>query len=181
MRRGTHVARDIPLAKNRSATAIRARDATGETYGVTTIHCVDDAEIEIPCVGAICFDDEQRILLILRGQPPAEGLWSLPGGRIEAGETADAAVVREVREETGLVVRIDREVGTVRRAAPSGGTYVIRDFLVTASAGELRAGDDARDARWVPVVDLDGWETSPGLVDALDSWGLRNGDLGRRF
>lgn len=153
---------------------MRARDAIRETYGVTSIHHVDGAEIEIPCVGAVCIDDAHRLLLILRGQPPAEGLWSLPGGRLEAGESATAAVVREVWEETGLSVQVEREVGTVRRDAPSGGTYVIRDYLVSVLSGDLCAGDDARDTRWVPLRDLEHWDTSPGLIEALDSWGLRD-------
>jgi len=62
----------------------------------------------------------------------------------------------------------------VRRDAPSGGTYVIRDFLVSVLSGELCAGDDARDTRWVPLRDLEHWDTSPGLIEALDSWGLRD-------
>lgn len=140
-----------------------------------------EVDREIPCVGAICIDEERRILLIQRGQQPALGRWSLPGGRVEAGEAAADAVVREVREETGLEVRVSSEVGTVRRPAPTGGTYVIRDFLVVPVTGNLRAGDDARDAVWVPLAELEAWDTSSGLVEALDSWGLREGEPGQRF
>ncbi|MBA2553039.1 MAG: NUDIX domain-containing protein, partial [Geodermatophilaceae bacterium] len=57
----------------------------------------------IPCVGAIVYDEAGRLLLIRRGQPPHAGSWSLPGGRIEAGETPRQAVVREAAEETGLI------------------------------------------------------------------------------
>ena len=129
--------------------------------------------MEIPAVGAVVQDDAGRILLILRGTEPAKGCWSLPGGRVEAGETHEEAVVREVAEETGLPVRVVREVGTVHRDAPGGGTYVIRDFLVVP-IGELepRAGDDADDARWVRSQELAALRTSPGLVDALAAWGL---------
>ena len=130
---------------------------------------------DIPCAGAVCIDRDGRILLIQRGQPPALGQWSLPGGRVEHGEDATAAVVREVREETGLDVEVVREVGTVLREAPTGGTYVIRDFLVTVLAGEMAAGDDARDVRWVPMGDLERWDTSPGLLDALRAWGFLGG------
>lgn len=135
---------------------------------------------DIPCVGAICIDAEHRILLIQRGREPARGQWSLPGGRVEAGEDVLDAVVREVREETGLDVVVDREVGTVRRPAPSGGTYVIRDFIVTPTVGELAAGDDALDARWVPLADLGDWDTSKGLVEALEAWGLLDAVRGMR-
>jgi len=97
---------------------------------------------DIPCVGAVVFDDTNRLLLVKRANPPAQGMWSLPGGRLEVGETAEQGVVREVREETGLLIEVEREVGTVHRTAPGGGTYVIRDFLCTGS-GEPVAGDDA--------------------------------------
>lgn len=128
--------------------------------------------VEIPCVGAICIDEDARILLIQRGQEPARGRWSIPGGRVEPGEDARDAVIREVREETGLDVVVGREVGTVRRDAPSGGTYVIRDFLATPRSGVLAAGDDARAVQWVALADLGEWDTSPGLVEALVAWGL---------
>ena len=84
---------------------------------------------DIPCIGAVVFDDQGRLLLVQRANPPAQGLWSLPGGRQEPGETAEQGVVREVREETGLTVRVEQEVGTVVRQAPSGDDYVIRDFV----------------------------------------------------
>lgn len=126
----------------------------------------------IPCVGAIAVDDAGRVLLIQRANPPAQGRWSLPGGRVEAGESAQQAVVREVVEETGLVVEVVREVGTVEREAPDDATYVIRDFLVRVMSGELRAGDDAVDVRWVDRAELERLPLSPGLIDALTDWDL---------
>ena len=129
--------------------------------------------MEIPAVGAVVMDEAGRLLVILRAKEPAKGCWSLPGGRVEEGETHEAAVVREVVEETGLAVRIVREVGTVRREAPGGGTYVIRDFLAEPAGSTLpSAGDDADDARWVTVEELHALPTSPGLIDALTAWGL---------
>lgn len=124
----------------------------------------------IACVGAIVLDDARRILLIKRGQAPALGMWSIPGGRVEPGESHEVAVVRELLEETGLVGAVVREVGTVYRDAPSGGTYEIRDFLLTVLAGDLRAGTDADDAAWFTRADLDVLPCSPGLVDALAEW-----------
>src|SRR5258707_14303163 len=68
----------------------------------------------IACVGAVIEDDAGRLLLIKRGHDPGRGLWSVPGGRVEAGETAEEAVVREVREETGLIVVTGPLIGSVR-------------------------------------------------------------------
>src|SRR5712691_10819704 len=68
----------------------------------------------IPCVGAVIKDDAGRLLLIKRGHEPGKGLWSVPGGRVEAGETDQEALVREVREETGLVVTAGPLIGSVR-------------------------------------------------------------------
>ena len=128
---------------------------------------------DIPCVGAVLLDDSGRLLLVKRANPPSQGLWSIPGGRVEPGESAEIAVVREVLEETGLAVTIVREVGTVVRDAPGGGRYVIRDFLVTAPAGApLVAGDDADDAQFFTVPDLVPDELSPGLLEALIEWDL---------
>jgi len=129
--------------------------------------------VDIPCVGAVAFDGHGRLLLVRRANPPAQGKWSIPGGRVEPGEEHEAAVLRELREETALVGSVVREVGRIDRDAPSGGVYVIRDFLVSVD-GETapRAGDDASEARWFAPDELEGLETSEGLVDILVHWGL---------
>lgn len=130
---------------------------------------------DIPCVGAVVFDDRGRLLLVKRANPPAQGTWSLPGGRLEPGESASRGVVREVFEETGLTVSVEREVGTFNRSAGSGDTYVIRDFLCRVH-GDARvvAGDDAADARFFQMSEINRLETSEGLLEALDEWGLLN-------
>src|SRR5260370_2884864 len=81
----------------------------------------------IPCVGAIIKDDAGRLLLINRGHQPGQGLWSVPGARVQAGETDEEALVREVREETGLVVTTGPLVGSVRRPAGGASQLDIRD------------------------------------------------------
>ena len=125
----------------------------------------------IPCVGAIITADG-RILLIRRGHEPEAGRWSLPGGRIEAGETDQQALVREVREETGLEVVPGPLIGTVDRPRPDGGVLVIRDYAATVTGGTLAAGDDADDARWFRVRDLAGLTLTTGLEEALNDWGV---------
>lgn len=127
----------------------------------------------IPCVGAVITDPDGRFLLVKRANAPAKGTWSLPGGRVEDGESDEQAVVREVAEETGLDVVVVREVGTLERDSPLGATYVIRDFLVQPiTNAPPRAGDDADDARWFTASEIYELSTSPGLTETLESWGL---------
>jgi 8-oxo-dGTP diphosphatase len=135
------------------------------------------APSEIPCVGGIVTDAEGRILLVRRARDPEAGRWSLPGGRVEPGETAAEATVREVAEETGLRVAVGDEVGSVRRPAPDGRVFAIHDFRCRPldPAASPRAGDDAADARWVDAaayaaLDAAG-ELVTGLTDALRGWG----------
>jgi ADP-ribose pyrophosphatase YjhB (NUDIX family) len=129
----------------------------------------------VPCVGAIIIDAAGRLLLIKRGHEPGKGLWSIPGGRVEPGETDEQAVIREVREETGLVVRPGRLIGAVRRVAPGGAVLDIRDYAATVAGGTLAAGDDADDARWAGWAELTGLAGLPltdGLAEALTDWGV---------
>jgi len=127
----------------------------------------------IPCVGAVIRDDAGRLLLIKRGHEPGKGLWSIPGGRVEAGESDAAAVVREVREETGLVVVPGPLIGSVRRpASGDGGVFDIRDYAAAVTGGALVPGDDADDAVWAGPAELDTLPLTAGLLDTLRSWGV---------
>jgi 8-oxo-dGTP diphosphatase len=126
----------------------------------------------IPCVGAVIKDNAGRLLLIKRGHEPGKGLWSIPGGRIEAGETDAAALMREVREETGLLVTPGRLIGSVRRPAGGGDrVFDIRDYAASVDGGTLVPGDDADDAVWAGPAELDALPLTAGLLDALRSWG----------
>ena len=109
-------------------------------------------------VGAIVFK-ENKVLLVLRGKPPAEKQWSIPGGCVKLGETLQEATEREIREETGLTIRarqpvytfdvIERDdIGQIRFH------YVIVDLLADYIKGEIRPGDDALDVSWVSSRDV---------------------------
>jgi 8-oxo-dGTP diphosphatase len=126
----------------------------------------------IPCVGAVIKDEAGRLLLIKRGHEPGKGLWSIPGGRIEADETDAVALVREVREETGLLVTPGRLIGSARRPAGGGDrVFDIRDYAASVDGGTLVPGDDADDAVWAGPAELDALPLTAGLLDALRSWG----------
>ncbi len=126
----------------------------------------------VPCVGAVVKDSQGRLLLIKRGHEPGAGLWSLPGGRIEPGETDAEALVREMLEETGLIVEPGRLIGQVRRPGIAGDVIDIKDYAATVTGGTLRAGDDAADARWVGTEELGALAVTDGLVEALTDWGI---------
>ncbi len=126
----------------------------------------------IPCVGAVVTDEQGRLLLIKRGHEPGAGLWSIPGGRIEPGETDAEALVREMFEETGLVVEVGPLIGRVQRPGLAGAVIDIADYAATVTGGTLRPGDDAADARWVNIADLARLEITEGLIEALTEWGV---------
>lgn len=87
-------------------------------------------------------------LLIRRATPPQKGHCTLPGGRVDAGETLQQTAIREVDEETGLVIRIISELGQLQVPDGKGGLYEIHDFLAERLGGEVIAGDDAADVGW---------------------------------
>ena len=123
-------------------------------------------------MGAIISDGSGRIVVVRRGHPPGEGLWSIPGGRVESGETLEDAVRREVVEETGLHVEVGEVVGRVQIAGAEGTSYDVTDFACapTVRGQPLSAGDDATDARWVTYDELLALDCSVGLVAALADW-----------
>ena len=129
----------------------------------------------IACVGAVVRDEDGRLLMVRRANEPGRGLWSIPGGRVDPGESARDAVVREVAEETSLAVVVGGLAGVVERLAPGGAVYVIEDYVARPAPGvdpaSLRAGDDALAAAWVPVEELDRVPCVDGLLAALREWG----------
>jgi 8-oxo-dGTP diphosphatase len=119
----------------------------------------------VPCVGGLAYDGDGRLLLIRRRNDPGRGLWSVPGGRVEPGESDSDAVVREMAEETGLAVRPGALIGRVRR-----GPFAIADYRCSVVGGTLRAGDDATEARWCDAATLTSLPLVPLLYDTLREW-----------
>ena len=109
----------------------------------------------VPCVGVVCLRGDE-VLLIRRGRPPKAGEWSLPGGRIEPGERAVDAALRELREETGVEAEITGLVDVVDGLFPEAGRhYVLIDYAARWLSGEPAAGDDALEARFVALDQVD--------------------------
>lgn len=122
-------------------------------------------------VGAVVFRGDE-VLLIQRGKPPLEGWWTLPGGLVESGERLESAVVREVLEETGLLVRPTAIAAVFERIMPDidGRTeyhYVIIDYLCELLSGTLAAASDVAAAEWVPLASLQNRQIAPGTPGVL--------------
>jgi len=123
------------------------------------------------CVGAVVVSDD-RLLMVRRGRGPAQGEWSVPGGRVEWGETLAEAVVRELREETGLDGVCGELVGWVERL-DADHHYVILDFrVVVLDDASPVAGDDALEATWVPLESITLMRVVDGLVEFLSDHGI---------
>lgn len=131
----------------------------------------------IPAVSAIILEGD-RILLVKRKSPPAQGKWSAPGGSIELGETAAEAVKRETLEETGIEVEVGRIAGVsdVILADESTGEvrfhYTLVSFFAKPVGGRLRASSDAAEARWVPLAEVRQYDVTETLLARLEENGL---------
>ena len=125
---------------------------------------------EVPCAGIVLIE-HGLLLLVQRANPPAAGSWTLPGGRIDAGETGEAAARREMLEECGLEVAVGNPIGTARIEG-GGTTYLVTNFTATRRGGELLAGSDAAAVAFVGRLGLDGLELSTGLLEWLTDRGV---------
>ncbi len=132
------------------------------------------------CHAVIPDETGQRLVLIQRACEPYRGWWGLPGGAVELGETVEEALRREVREETGLEIAVDRLLtlkDAIGRDDEQGITYhfVILFFSARLLGGRLRAGDDAASAEWVPVSELPRYPLVPGADEVIRLAGLEPG------
>jgi 8-oxo-dGTP diphosphatase len=128
----------------------------------------------VPAVGVVVLRGEE-VLLVRRGTPPRLGQWSLPGGRIEFGETVEAAALRELKEETGVeaqllgLIEVLDAVFTSRTSGDVTRHYVLIDFAARWLSGDPVAGDDAAEARFFhhsEVAGLVEWPETVRIIEA---------------
>jgi 8-oxo-dGTP diphosphatase len=121
-------------------------------------------------VSAAIFRDG-NILLVRRARSPAKGVYSLPGGRVEIGETLHAALHREVREETALRIEI-ADLAAWREVLPTakgGGHYLIMSFAARWSVGEVVLNEELDDHQWLAPDALGEFKVTEGLLEVIQS------------
>jgi 8-oxo-dGTP diphosphatase len=127
---------------------------------------LENAGTPVVAVGGFVFDREGRVLLVERGTPPGVGLWTVPGGKLDPGETLVQGVAREVREETGIVV----EVGTlacVVEHISDGYHYVILDYVARPIGGTIGPASDVTAAKFVDEAELATLPLTNGLAELI--------------
>lgn len=125
----------------------------------------------VVAVGAIVRRGDE-VLLVLRGNPPNENQWAIPGGRLLLGETLQQGAEREILEETGIHIKAGEVVFTFEhierdRHGEVQFHYVVLDVAAEYLSGEPHAGDDAREARWIPLSQLEQWTVNTTTRQAL--------------
>lgn len=122
-----------------------------------------------PVVGVgVAVIDAGSILLVKRGREPGKGLWAVPGGKVRPGETMRDAARREALEETGIKVEVG-DVVWVGEHIDSEHHVVLIDFFGRPVGGDLRAADDADDARWVALEETDNYPLTPTMYELMDT------------
>jgi 8-oxo-dGTP diphosphatase len=122
---------------------------------------MSDADRPFLSVDSVVFDNAGRVLLIRRKNPPFQGYFALPGGFVDAGETTEAAALRELKEETGIEGTSPQLVGVYSDPRRDTRHHVVSvAYLVTPTTYDVRAGDDAADADFVA-----NWRDQPLAFD----------------
>jgi len=127
---------------------------------------------QAPLLGSsACVFDQDTVLLVLGAKPPKKDLWSLPGGLVDVGETLQEAAARELFEETALSAEFSKTADWIEIIRREGNAikyhYVIAMFVGRFKSGELKPGDDAKDARWFHLNDLTSLAMTEGTADLI--------------
>lgn len=125
----------------------------------------------VVAVGAIVRRGDE-VLLVLRNTPPNKDQWAIPGGRLQLGEPLKQGAEREILEETGIRIKAGAVVFTFEHIEQDHDGvvlfhYVVLDVAAEYLSGEPHAGDDARDARWIPLTQLEQWPVNSTTLQAL--------------
>ncbi|HPC46590.1 MAG TPA: NUDIX hydrolase [Deltaproteobacteria bacterium] len=136
-------------------------------------------ENPLPVASAVVVDDRRRVLLVKRSRQPHQGMWCLPIGFAESGEDIDAAALRELEEETGVVGEVVRLIDVDTVESDFYGSLAVVTYEVRAVGGCVRPGDDASDARYFPLDDLPplAWSSNDKAVRIFrdlyrDTWAM---------
>ncbi|MFP9136671.1 NUDIX hydrolase [Devosia sp. XGJD_8] len=120
---------------------------------------------DLPNAASVAIVREGKVLLIKRAYAPYQHLWTLPGGRMEAGETIEQCAIREIAEEVGLVIRNPRPV--MVQALGRDGTFRLAVFVTRDFTGQVRASDEVADHKWLDPAALIALRTTSRLDDVL--------------
>ena len=123
-------------------------------------------EHPLVAVGAVIFNNEGKVLLVKRKNPPNKGSWAIPGGKVKYGETLEEAVKREIKEETNLDVKVKEPLAIVE-IIKEGFHYVIIDFICEIIGGEVKASSDAEEAKFFSIEEIKELKTSPTTIEML--------------
>ena len=121
--------------------------------------------IALPNAASVAVFDGGRVLLIQRARAPWLGKWSLPGGRLEAGEDAEACARREISEEIGLSIYGLRPVTQMALGGPQN--FVLQVFATDSFSGQIVTNDEIADHRWLDPGLISTLSTTPGLADVI--------------